>query len=382
MLSVPLYPIAEGFGLAESPQNQAKGIFAVEIRLDEIAAMVGGVLHGDASLICTGANPPGQATAADITMLVDGKDSGDRSSSEALAIITKSLIETSELPQIIVEDPHAAFSAIVAYFRPPVTASLPGVGVDSTASIANSAKVHPTATICANVSIGERTLIMPGVVVMNGCKIGDDCIVYPGVTLYEYSHLCDRVVLHAGTTIGAHGFGYRQQNGRHLPTAQLGYVCIESDVEIGACVTIDRGTYGTTRIGEGTKIDNHVMIAHNCQIGRHNLICSQVGIAGSCRTGDYVILAGQVGLKDHLVLGDHTIVGAKAGVMDDCDGNQVYLGSPAMPQRDQMQIFAIQRKLPDMRRELKTLRKQVDSLTKRFADHAIGSGNDEAERAA
>lgn len=354
----------------------------METRLDEIAVMVGGVLHGDASLVCTGANPPGQAAANDITMLVDGKDSYDHSSLDALAIIVKSLIESSDRPQIIVDDPHAAFSMIVAYFRPPIAASLPGVGVDSTASIANSAKVHPTATVCANVSIGERTLIMPGVVVMNGCTIGDDCIVFPGVTLYEYSHLGDRVVLHAGTTIGANGFGYRQENGRHLPSAQLGYVCIESDVEIGACVTIDRGAYGATRIGEGTKIDNQVMIAHNCQIGRHNLICSQVGIAGSCRTGDYVILAGQVGLKDHLTLGDHTIVGAKAGVMDDCESNRVYLGSPAMPQRDQMQIFAIQRKLPDMRRELKTLRKQVDRLTQQIADQADDSENGEAKRAA
>jgi UDP-3-O-[3-hydroxymyristoyl] glucosamine N-acyltransferase len=354
----------------------------VEIRLDEIAAMVGGVLHGDASLVCTGANPPGQAAANDITMLVETKDSNDPHSADALAIIVKSLIESSDLPQIVVEDPHAAFSTIVAYFRPPIKATLPGVGVDSTASIANSAKVHPTATVCADVAIGERTLIMPGVVVMNGCRIGDDCIVHPGVTLYEYTQLGDRVVLHAGTTIGANGFGYRQQNGRHVPTAQLGYVCIESDVEVGACVTIDRGTYGTTRIGEGTKIDNQVMIAHNCQIGRHNLICSQVGIAGSCRTGDYVILAGQVGLKDHLVLGDHTIVGAKAGVMDDCEGNQVYLGSPAMPQRDQMQIFAIQRKLPDMRRELKSLRKQVDRLTKEITNPSDVSENGETERAA
>jgi UDP-3-O-[3-hydroxymyristoyl] glucosamine N-acyltransferase len=354
----------------------------VEIRLDEIAKRVGGILHGDGTLLCRGANPPDQSAGDEITMLVDRREMANVGSLDAIAFLCPALIDSVDLPQIVVEDPHAAFAEIVAYFRPPVPPSLPGVGVDSRASIASSAKIHPTATICSDVSIGERTIIMPGVVILNGCAIGEDCIVYPGTTLYPYSRLGDRVVLHAGSTIGANGFGYHQRNGKHLPSAQLGYVHIESDVEIGAGVTIDRGTYGATRIGEGTKIDNQVMIAHNCQIGRHNLICSQVGVAGSCRTGDYVILAGQVGLKDHITLGDHTIVGAKAGVMDDCDGHQVMLGSPAMPQRDQMQIFAIQRKLPEMRREIKSLRKQLDAVTNRLAERAAVSPNEEAERAA
>lgn len=351
----------------------------MQIRLDEIANMVGGTLHGDGALICHGASPPEESSAAEITMLVKPNTSAGFDTIAALAIITADRIESDSRPQIIVDDPHAAFATVVSYFRPPIRASLPGVGVDSSASIASSAKVHPTATVCAGVSIGARTLIMPGVVIMPGCTIGDDCILYPGVTLYEYSSLGDRVVLHAGTTIGAHGFGYRQQNGRHVAAAQLGYVRIDSDVDVGAGVTIDRGSYGATRIGEGTKIDNQVMIAHNCQIGRHNLICSQVGIAGSCRTGDYVVLAGQVGLKDHVTLGDHAVVGAKAGVMDDCQGHQVYLGSPAMPQRDQMQIFAIQRKLPEMRRELKSLRKQLDAMHERLDQHGGGSEFDEPD---
>ncbi len=193
-------------------------------------------------------------------------------------------------------------------------------------------------------------------------------MIHANVTLYEYTRIAERVVIHAGTVIGAYGFGYRQQAGRHVPTAQLGYVSIERDVEIGACVTIDRGTYGATRIGEGTKIDNQVMIAHNCKIGRHNLLCSQVGIAGSCQTGDYVVLAGQVGLKDHITLGDRTIVGAQAGVMDNCAGDEVYLGSPATPQREQMQIMAVERRLPEMRRELKQLRREIDRLSQQSSD--------------
>jgi UDP-3-O-[3-hydroxymyristoyl] glucosamine N-acyltransferase len=223
---------------------------------------------------------------------------------------------------------------------------------------------------------------MPGVVILPQAEIGDDCIVHANVTIYEYTKIADRVVIHAGTVIGANGFGYRQEGGRHIPTAQLGFVAIDSDVEIGAGVTIDRGTYGATRIGEGTKIDNQVMIAHNCQIGRHNLLCSQVGIAGSCRTGDYVILAGQVGLKDHITLGDHAVVGAQAGVMDDCAGHQVYLGSPATTQREQMQIMAVERRLPEMRREVKQLRRDVDQLKQQADDARSDETSDQDRHAA
>lgn len=332
--------------------------------LKSLAEHVGGRLIGESdvesSSPCSGANPPADAGATEITLLVDA-DAQAIEASTAMAVVTATEVAINR-PQIIVDDPHAAFSDIVRLYRPPVDPSVPVEGIDPTASVAPSATIHPSANVGAGVSIGANTIIMPGVTVMPNCRIGSNCVLHAGTTLYEYAVIEDRVTIHAGTVIGANGFGYRQQNGRHIPTAQLGYVHVESDVELGACVTVDRGTYGATRIGQGTKVDNQVMIAHNCQIGRHNLICSQVGIAGSCRTGDYVILAGQVGLKDHITLGNQTIVGAQAGVMEDCDGNEVLLGSPATNQRDQMQIMATQRRLPEMRRELKTLRKELNKL--------------------
>ncbi len=277
------------------------------IQLGQLASLVGGELIG-ADLTCAGAQPPDDATAQDITLLDDPDRAASLLDSQACAVVTPSRIDCGDRSQIVVSHPHQAFATIVAHFRPPTRGGLLGVGVDSSAKIAPTAKIHPTATIGAGVVIGERTLVMPGVVVMPQCVIGEDCVLHPNVTLYEYTQLGDRVILHAGCVVGANGFGYRKENGRHILSAQLGYVVIESDVDAGAGVTIDRGTYGATRIGEGTKIDNQVMIAHNCQIGRHNLLCSQVGIAGSCRTGDYVILAGQVGLKDHITLGDGAIV--------------------------------------------------------------------------
>lgn len=338
----------------------------MKISLSDIASLVDGRLVGEADSLCQGANPPGEAGAGEVTMLSDSKQKETISASDALAVITTEELDFAGKAQIVVNDAHQAFATVVAKFRPPVDQQLTTTGIDPTALIDPSASIHPTAVIGADVKIGANTRIMPGVVILPRTQIGNDCVVHANVTIYEYTEIADRVIIHAGSVIGAAGFGYQQENGRHVLKAQLGYVAIESDVDIGAAVTIDRGSYGATRIGEGTKIDNQVMIAHNCQIGRHNLLCSQVGIAGSCRTGDYVILAGQVGLKDHITLGDQVIVGAQAGVMDDCPGNEIYLGSPATPQREQMQIMAVERRLPEMRRELKNLRRDLQQLQKQL----------------
>ena len=335
--------------------------------LAEIAALVHGQLVGDPSPICCGANPPALALSGEITLLDDPKKYELIKQSQAIAVVVAQEIETLDRPQVIVHDPHHAFAAIVAKFRPPIgyladgLATIAGQPIGKP-EIAKTALVYPGAIIGDGVTVGKRTKIMPGAVIMPRCQIGNDCVIHANVTLYEYTQVSDRVVIHAGSVIGAHGFGYRKEQGKHIPSAQLGYVAIESDVEIGAAVTIDRGTYGATRIGEGTKIDNQVQIGHNCQIGKHNLLCSQVGIAGSCTTGDYVVMAGQVGLADHVHIGEHAIIGAKAGVMEDFQGHQVYVGIPAMKQRDQMQVWAVQRRLPEMRRELKQLRRELDEM--------------------
>jgi UDP-3-O-[3-hydroxymyristoyl] glucosamine N-acyltransferase len=172
-----------------------------------------------------------------------------------------------------------------------------------------------------------------------------------------------RCVIHAGAVLGAYGFGYGCHEGRHRLSPQLGNVVLEADVEVGAGTTIDRGTYGPTIIGEGTKIDNLVMIAHNCRIGRHNMLCAQVGIAGSTSTGDYVVMAGQAGIRDHVHIGSQVMLGAKAGVMNDVPDGARFVGIPATPEREQMVKQAALSKLPEMRRELKRLGRMVDQLT-------------------
>jgi UDP-3-O-[3-hydroxymyristoyl] glucosamine N-acyltransferase len=162
--------------------------------------------------------------------------------------------------------------------------------------------------------------------------------------------------------IGTDGFGYLQKDGRHVKIEHYGNVVIEDDVEIGACTTIDRSFLGSTRIGTGTKIDNQVMIAHNCELGPHNIIVSQVGFAGSVTTGAYVVCAGQVGVADHVHLGEGAIFGAKAGIHKDMPGGATYIGTPAQPESDAIRQAIAAHKLPEMRSQLKKLEKQMNAL--------------------
>lgn len=334
------------------------------------------VVIGDDGVHCIDALPLRDSRKGCITLI----DSPSRAPlavlSGASAVVTGQPIESLACTQVVTRDIHGVFTHIVSQFRPrqfaPTYASIhSSAQIDPTATIGDGTRIDAGVVVGAGVVIGDDCHLMPGVVVMDHATIGSHCRLFPNVVIYEHSRIDHHVRIHAGTVIGADGFGYRQVEGRHVSTAQLGYVHIESHVDIGANVTIDRGTYGVTRIGEGTKIDNLVMIAHNCHIGRHNLLCSQVGIAGSCQTGDYVVLAGQVGLADHITLGDHAVVGAQAGVMENLAGDQVYLGSPATSQRDQMQIMAVQRRLPEMRREVKNLRRQLDAVQKSQSNSPI-----------
>ena len=224
--------------------------------------------------------------------------------------------------------------------------------------------IYPFAYVGDGAVIGDGTTLHPGAVIGDGCKLGRDCIIHPNAVLYQNVILGDRVEIHAGSVLGGDGFGYRQVDGRHVKIPHSGRLEVDNDVEVGANCTIDRATFETTRIGEGTKIDNLVMIGHNNQIGRHNLLCGQVGISGSCKTGDYVVMAGQAGIKDKTQIGDRVIVGAQAGVHRNIPDGQNVLGSPAIPVREQRRIFQMIARLPEMHRQLRELAAQIEAVTR------------------
>ncbi len=243
--------------------------------------------------------------------------------------------------------------------------------MSATAQIGKNTNIHPGAHVAAGAAIGDNCDIHPGVVVSRGCRLGDSVVVYPIAVLYEDTVVGNRVIIHAGVVIGADGFGYRPVDGRHERIVHYGTVRIEDDVEIGACTTIDRAMIDETVIGQGTKIDNLVMIGHNCEIGRHNLFVSQVGLAGSVTTGDYVVCAGQVGIADHVHLGTRSVLGAKAGVRKDVPAGERQIGVPAIPEADCRRVVMAQQRLPEMRQQLRALERQVEALTAQLALFAL-----------
>ena len=249
--------------------------------------------------------------------------------------------------------------------------------VSETAKIADDVCIHPGAVIMDHVEIGSGSVIFPNVTVMENVVIGQDVRIFPGATLYEKTVVGHRAIIHAGAVLGAFGFGYKSNDGVHRLSAQLGNVVIGNDVEIGANTTIDRGTYDSTTIGQGSKLDNMVMVGHNCIIGEHNLLCSQVGIAGSCETGDYVVMGGQVGLADHLKVGSQVSIGAKSGLMHDIESGQKFFGIPARPAREEMRIVANRAKLPEMRKQLKDLQKLVARLEAQVSQSASNEENND-----
>ena len=295
--------------------------------------LVGGEVRGDAQTLIRGAASiarvqPGEITLADAAKLLSPLSGFSRPRPPSSRPIFR-------------RRPSPAFSCRMCTRRSPRSSRISARRAKSIAwgaarpRTSRARHAWPTTSRCIrlasigeDVVVGAGTVIHAGVHIMAGCRIGRDVTLFPNVVFYENTVIGDRSIIHAGAVIGAYGFGYHTVDGGHVRSAQLGNVEIGCDVEIGAGTTIDRGTYDATVIGDGTKIDNQVMIGHNCRLGRHNLICSQVGIAGSCTTGDYVVMAGQVGLSDHLHIGNRAILGAKAGVMNDVPDGAVFIGVP------------------------------------------------------
>lgn len=331
--------------------------------LRALAELVGGELVGMGERVIHAALPVREAGPNDITFLENEKFIGQLESSSAGAALVPPNVTLANKNQIRVLDPLTAFVAIVNHFRP--RSEEPPAGIDRhavvhhSATIGRNASIQPFAVVGAGCVIGDRCRIHSGVVLGRNCRVGDDVTLYPHVTLYDNTILGHRVIIHAHAVIGADGFGYRFQNAKHVKVPQLGWVEIGDDVEIGANTTIDRGTFSATRIGTGTKIDNLVMIAHNCQVGKHNIFVSQMGMAGSSSTGDYVIIAGQVGVVEHVHIGDRSVIGGQAAVTKDVPPDSRMLGSPATDAKEQMRILKSLQHLPEWRKELKSVQDKL-----------------------
>jgi UDP-3-O-[3-hydroxymyristoyl] glucosamine N-acyltransferase len=342
--------------------------------VDQLAALVRGRVVGDGTVAIRSARPVGEAGPGDITFVESERYAKQLRTSPASAAIVgphfKAMVAGSpapSLPMIEVDDPITAFIAVRTHLidsaRPRWTGVHERAYVAPDAVIGADVAVYPLAYVGEGAVVGAGSTLHPGSVVGAGCRLGRGVILHPNVVLYPDVVLGDRVEIHAGTVLGGDGFKYHLVEGRHVKVPHTGRVEVGDDVEIGSNSTIDRATFETTKIGEGTKIDNLVMIGHNNEIGRHNILCAQVGIAGSCKTGDYVVMAGQAGIKDHTEIGDKVIIGAQAGVHRNIPAGQNVLGSPAIPVREQRRIFQMIARLPEMHKQLRELAAQVAVLT-------------------
>jgi UDP-3-O-[3-hydroxymyristoyl] glucosamine N-acyltransferase len=331
----------------------------------QIAEQLRGEVLGDGSVQLSGFAPADCAQAGDLTFADKEAYFAAAEQSQASAILVSNGFTSSQKVLIRVPNARVAVARLLPLFFPPDEHAS---GIHPSAVAAASAQIDPTAHIGPNcvvgerVSLGARSVLLGGNHIGRDCQIGDDVILHPNVVLYANTQIGHRVSIHAGTVIGSDGYAYAFDEGRHRKVLQVGQVIIHDDVEIGANAAIDRGALGATVIGQGTKIDNLVHVAHNVVMGKHCLIMGQVGFAGSTQLGDYCVIASQSGIAGHLKLGRQATVGAKSGVMRDIPEGGTVLGIPAAPDKQAKRQMIAVSQLPELIRRTRELERQLAEL--------------------
>lgn len=334
--------------------------------LQDLAHRVKGEIFGERDLFITGAGGLEDAEEGEITFVKNRSLAEKARDSSASAFLVREELSLSR-PQIKVENPRLAFGRIARLFLPPPHVPLgvhPQALVDPTAHLEEDVSIGPGVVILEKAVIGRGSILEAGVYIGPEVVLGQECHLHPRVILERGVVLGQGVIIQAGSVVGSDGFGYEKTPVGHEKIPHLGTVMIQDQVEIGACVTIDRATTGATVIGKGTKIDNLVQIGHNVTIGPHSLVVAMVGISGSSSLGEGVILAGQVGISDHVHIGDGTIVGARGLVLKDLPPHSVYLGAPVLEQKEELRVQASRRRIPDLIKDVRRLTKEVEALKK------------------
>ncbi|MDP6418437.1 MAG: UDP-3-O-(3-hydroxymyristoyl)glucosamine N-acyltransferase [Candidatus Krumholzibacteria bacterium] len=341
--------------------------------LEELAGKLGVRFEGDPSLRISGVAGIREAKEGDLSFVSNSRYLRFINSTLASALVLSDEADAHGRPALRSDKPYLIWLLALKIFAPCLLEQFPP-GLDEAASVHPSAKlgtdvhVSPGVSLGPDCRIGNRVVLMPGVRVLHSVEIGDDCVLFPNVVLREEVKIGERVSIHSGTVIGSDGFGYAWDGQAHRKIPQIGIVEVGNDVEIGANVTIDRATTGATRIGEFSRIDNLVQIAHNVQIGAHSVIVAQAGISGSAEVGSHVTVAGQAGLVGHIQIGDRATIAAQAGVTKSVPEGECVSGYPARNHEEALRQQAALARLPGLLKRIRSLERSLEAMKKKESE--------------
>ena len=341
----------------------------MQISIKEIADIVKGDIEGDGNIIISGVSGIKEAKQGELTFVANRRYANLMNTTHASAIIVSRDISSDNSRTLIkTDDPYHAFTRVMEIWANGNGQLLTKAGIHPTAAIGQCVKLGNNVSIQAfsviedNAEIGDNVVIFPQVYIGRKTRIGDETLIYPRVTIREKISIGRRCIIHSGTVIGSDGFGFAPVKGTHHKVPQIGTVIIEDDVEIGANVAIDRATIGKTQIGQGTKIDNLVQIAHNVVIGKNSIIVAQVGLSGSSIVGDGVTIAGQAGVTGHITVGNNSTVAARAGVTKSVPPDSCVSGFPAQPHDKEKRLKVSLLRVPETNKKVKELEKRIKAL--------------------
>ncbi len=327
------------------------------MRLSKIAEMVNGKLHGeDLDIKKVGSLDSREEDA--IIYVEDEKKMITSISMKPAALIVPDGLKPENIPFIEVDDPKLAFIQVLEIFAPRIVRKVEvheGAYVNPDAQLGDNVSIMPGAVVLEGAHIDDNSMIYPNCVIEEGAKVGKNTILYSGVILRERCIVGDDCIVHSGCVIGADGYGFFEKEGEIIKIPQIGNVVIGDRVEIGSNCCIDRATVGSTEVGNDTKLDNMVHIAHNVNIGEKCYIIAQTGISGSVDIGDRVTIAGQVGIVDHVSIAAGTIIMAQSGIHNNIKKPDILFGTPARPVKEHHRIHASLKFLPDLLKRVKKI---------------------------
>ncbi|MGK0289389.1 MAG: UDP-3-O-[3-hydroxymyristoyl] glucosamine N-acyltransferase [bacterium] len=336
-----------------------------QMTLQEVTTYLGGELVGDSSAVITGINNIFDAKAGEITFLANPKYADKLPLCQATVVLVSLDVDVEGINLIRLDNPRMAFGKMMALAFPRKKESgniHPNTFIAESAQIGENVTIYPNVYVGENSKVGNNSTLYPGVYVGDSVVIGENCLIMANCSVMDGSKLGNQVVISPNTVIGSEGYGFERDGDRHFKIPQIGNVTIEDDVEVGTQCAIDRGSINDTIIGKGTKIDNLVHVAHNCEIGENNLLLAQTAVAGTVKTGNNVYFGGRSAAMDHIHIAARTMVGPGAVVTGDVKEAETLFGYPARPYKEWTKASAMFYKTDEQRKKMITMEKKIMSL--------------------